>query len=664
MNPSSFPLLSQFLLFVFGIYLSFPTDWFSIGFGLALALVTLLYFAFQPPWYSRNLLIGSCFLLLGVGLGKIDQQLTEKHYSQFITTKGQNTFEFILEQRLRPTAYYDRYTIQIKKCNGQRTDGHLLLTVAKDSTQKPLDYGQAWKLSGRINPIAPPLNPGQFDYKSYLNSLGIYHQLKSTTLPTPMANPSTSIFLQSKARAIAALERSILTPPTKQLLNALVLGEKTALDREEMEGFAQAGLAHLLAISGLHIGLLMLLFRFLLWPLRLLPKGNLLLSLTVISLLWGYAFFVGASPSVLRAVTLFSAIQLGHVVQRKLPTAYLVLLSMVILLFASPRLILQLGFQLSYLAVFGILFLLPIFQLNISFPPFRWFWSLTLVSLAAQIAVAPLSIYHFQQFPALFLLSNWVVLPLIGAFLYLGFGSVIWLLFSPLPQVLVKLLDSSVYQLNLFVQWVNQQEAFFFSNLYLSKLCLLLCYLLLIGLLLGHYSKKSGWFYCNCSVALALFYSLWTGFPQKQDSLWLAHRYGSTLLVEKKQQQLFVYTNDSLAGKDFTLGQYQRYFGLKDKAILPLKNGYQLGQQQLLVIDGDWIKGYETSPATIILLCNNPKFNVERYLKKQRPQIVLIDGSNTPYYIERWKQTLTEEKIPYHVTAEQGAFNFNRETWE
>ena len=82
------------------------------------------------------------------------------------------------------------------------------------------------------------------------------------------------------------------------------------------------------------------------------------------------------------------------------------------------------------------------------------------------------------------------------------------------------------------------------------------------------------------------------------------------------------------------------------------------------MIDGAWIKGYETSPATIILLCNNPKFNLERYLKKQRPQIVLIDGSNTPYYIERWKQTLKEEKIPYHVTAEQGAFNFNRETWE
>ena len=103
--------------------------------------------------------------------------------------------------------------------------------------------------------------------------------MTSNNPPIPKKNQSTSVFLQSKARATAALERSDLNPSTKQLLNVLVLGEKTALDREAMEGFAQAGLAHILAISGLHIGLLMLLFRFLLWPLRLLPKGYLLLKL-------------------------------------------------------------------------------------------------------------------------------------------------------------------------------------------------------------------------------------------------------------------------------------------------------------------------------------------------------------------------------------------------
>ena len=156
MNPSSFPLLPQFLLFIFGIYLSFQTDGFSIGFGLALSLVTLLYFAFQPPWYSRNLLIGSCFLLLGIGLGKIDQRLTEKHYSRFISTKSPNTFIFRLEQRLRSSAYYHRYIIQIKKCNGQNADGHLLLKIVKDSIQNPLITVKYGRLVGKSIPLLLP----------------------------------------------------------------------------------------------------------------------------------------------------------------------------------------------------------------------------------------------------------------------------------------------------------------------------------------------------------------------------------------------------------------------------------------------------------------------------------------------------------------------------
>ena len=661
MNPSSFPLIPQFLLFILGIYLSFPTDWLFIRFSLGLALTTLLISIFLPPWHYKNLLIGSSFLILGYSLGKIDQKLPENHYSQYVLTAGENIFEFTLEQRLRSTVFYDRYIIEITKCNGRLAEGQLLFILPKDEHQNSLDFGQSWTASGKINPLAPPPNPGQFDYKNYLKNLGIYHQLKSTTSPTPLGESST-ILLQSKAFTTVALEESNLSSSTKQLLKALVLGDKTALDGDLREGFAQAGLAHLLAISGLHIGLLMLLFRFLLWPLQLLPKGKQMLSICVIIMLWAYAFFVGASPSVLRAVTLFSAIQLGYAVQRKLPTSYLVLLSMVILLFVSPRLLLQLGFQLSYLAVFGILFLLPIFELNIRFPPLRWFWRLTLVSIAAQIAVAPLSIYHFQQFPALFLLSNWVVLPLMASFLYIVFGSVIYLLFSPLPQGIVKMLDSSINLLNLFVQWINKQEAFFFDNLYLSELSLLLSYLLLIGLLLGYYYKKSAWFFFNCCTGIALFYSLWTGFPRKEDGLWLTHDDNNSLLVEKIQGRLFVYTHDRRAIEQTTLKHYQRYFGLNDMVIFPIKNSYQLGKQQLLIIDGNWIERFDFPPASIIMLCNNPKFNLARYLKKQAPEIVLIDGSNTTYYIERWKQSLLEEKIPFHVTTEQGAFNFNRGT--
>ena len=104
-----------------------------------------------------------------------------------------------------------------------------------------------------------------------------------------------------------------------------------------------------------------------------------------------------------------------------------------ILLFFEPSFIQQLGFQMSYLAVFGILFLSPLFAINIKNKVLRWFWQLTVVSLSALIAVAPLSIYHFNQFPSLFLLSNWVILPFMGLFLYVSLIALLWLLLSPLP---------------------------------------------------------------------------------------------------------------------------------------------------------------------------------------------------------------------------------------
>ena len=148
--------------------------------------------------------------------------------------------------------------------------------------------------------------------------------------------------------------------------------------------------------------------------------------------------------------------------QRKTPTAYLVLLSMAIILFFEPRFILQLGFQMSYLAVFGILFLHPLMQLKLKHKALQWFWNLTTVSLSAQIAVAPISIYHFHQFPGLFLLSNWAILPFIGLFLYVGLGCIIWLLFFALPPPLVYLLDGLVAKMNQLVFWIGAQENFIF----------------------------------------------------------------------------------------------------------------------------------------------------------------------------------------------------------
>ena len=337
---------------------------------------------------------------------------------------------------------------------------------------------------------------------------------------------------------------------------------------------------------------------------------------------------------------------------------------MAVLVFFSPRLILHLGFQLSYLAVFGILFIHPIFQLKIPFAPLRWFWNLTVVSLAAQIAVAPLSIYHFKQFPALFLLSNWVVLPLLGGFLYLGFASLIWLFIAPLPQVIIDALDIGVSQLNRFVIWINKQDAFFMNNLFMDEFSLVLSYLLLGGLLFWYYFRKEGGLYFCGTLLLGLMYSVFVGIPQNKQGVWLAPRFGATVLIEYQNNQLRFYSNDTLTKEDFMVKHYQNYIGGRSTEMLPLKNSYTINNAELVVVDGAWVESFKPVSVRYLLLRNNPKVNLERLLKKHSIKVVLIDGSNSPYYIARWKESLTHEKIAFHVTAEQGAYEFNLENEE
>lgn len=159
-------------------------------------------------------------------------------------------------------------------------------------------------------------------------------------------------------------------------------------------------------------------------------------------------------------------------------------------------------------------------------------------------------------------------------------------------------------------------------------------------------------------------YSVFVGIPQNKQGVWLAHRFGATVLIEHQNNQLRFYSNDTLTKEDFTVKHYQNYFGERSTEMLPLKNSYTINNAELLVVDGAWVESFKPVSVRYLLLRNNPKVNLERLLKKHSIKIVLIDGSNSPYYIARWKESLTHEKIAFHVTAEQGAYEFNLENEE
>ena len=661
MKPLSLPLVPYLLVFVLGVNFHYQEAFPYPLLVILLAVVILGYFSFKSPFYWHTPFWGIIFFYLGICTAEVDQLQSKKHYAKLDPTEI-NTIEIELQQRLRESENAYRFYAEITAINGKSTEGRILFQLEKDSLLTPLFLGDKLQVKDHLSPIRSSTTPKGFDYKEYLYSLSIYHQLRTTSSKVQFLSHSKKPLIKIKNHLLKKLNQSALKHSTKEILKTMLLGERSSLNANTMDQYAKAGVVHLFAISGLHIGLLMLLFQWLLRPLSYLPHGQLIRLIGVLALLWCYAFFVGASASVLRSVTLFSAYHIGMQSQRKTPTAYLVLLSMAILLFFQPRFILQLGFQMSYLAVFGILFIHPLMQLKFRYKALQWFWNLTTVSLAAQIAVAPISIYHFQQFPGLFLLSNWAILPFIGFFLYFGLGCIVWMLFFVLPKPIVLFLDGLVSKMNQLVFWIGGQEEFIFTSLVMDEFTLVLVYALLISIVIVLYQKKIQWLLlAGCCVAL-LQWHLYSSPAKAEKRFWIAHAYGETILVEKKGKSFTFHSNDPLDEHHFIVNHFTQNYSHSNWIIQPLFNGYVIGDKQLYIIEKDWPTELKLAPNAYYLLTNNPKINLERLVKKQNPKMIIIDGSNTAFYIERWEKTLKETNTAFYITTRMGAYELTAKT--
>ena len=297
-------------------------------------------------------------------------------------------------------------------------------------------------------------NPYEFDYKKYLEKKHIFRQVYLKTgnwhltgyrNNTPLLRAET---IRNKLLQIYR-DQEIGAQET-EILSALTLGYKRELDRETKRIFSSAGAMHVLAVSGLHVGILFFAFTFCFGFLQKQKIGRFIYVVLSISLLWCYAFITGLSPSILRACTMFSLIIIAGNINRRANIYNTLVASAFLLLLVNPNNLFEVGFQLSYMAVFGIVYLQPriagLWQVKNKVALF--FWNLICVSIAAQIATFPLSAYYFNQFPTYFLLSNIVVIPAAMLLIPLGLGL---LAFSKIPLLatsiafVVKWIIKSVY---------------------------------------------------------------------------------------------------------------------------------------------------------------------------------------------------------------------------
>ena len=383
--------------------------------------------------------------------------------------------------------------------------------VRKTDSLTMLNYGDQVMVSGMPYEIPSPKNPDEFNYSGYMRKQHIYDQqfvdiseIKRLGSSTP--NPVLAVGYKLRSYLQQRITQHMGQSAESAVFSALILGIKDHLDNELTKAYASAGAMHVLAVSGLHVGIVFLILNHLFKPLMRLKYGNWIVFCLHLVGLWSYALITGFSPSVLRAVTMFSIVTLAGTSSRSSNIYNTIAWSALMLLLVEPNFIFAVGFQLSYAAVLGIIYLQPKIY-NLWIPRYRlidWAWQITAVSIAAQLATFPLGLYYFHQFPSYFFISNLLVIPAVGFILHIGIA---FLLGSSIHEVIGHLiapvLEASLWMLNTIVDLAEKLPGSLIDWVYLSAGQTVLVYGLLLSLVLIYQYQNLRWLYLTCLLACA-----------------------------------------------------------------------------------------------------------------------------------------------------------------
>ena len=654
---------------ILGFYLNLPAA------GLVLP-GSILFFIFIFSYFrSRKLLFPDIFFGIAVyllfiffGISAVSLHNPLNHPEHYIHLAEEKQAPVIIEgnisEKLKPGLFQDKYIVTLHKYDYLPTNGKILLNISRDSLTPSYEMGQTIAAAGELLEINSPLNPYQFNYSLHMQKLGVYRQFNANNSEVLTIGKSEN-GLQAFAGSI---REGIITKLRTQkfgvdelaIIQALLLGQRQEISQEIYSNYAAAGVIHILAVSGLHVGIILLLLNKLFEPLERLKSGKMIKLLLLLFLLWGFALLAGLSPSVVRAVSMFSFVAVGMQLKRRTSVINTLFMSMLVLLLINPGFLRQVGFQLSYAAVFSIVLIQPhIYRIYKGESRIiKYFWGLLSVTIAAQMGVLPLSLYYFNQFPGLFFLSNLVILPFLG--LILGLGILVFILASinSLPAIIAELFGWMISTLNKFVAWAASNERFIFENIGFSLLLCLVSYLLIIAFIhLLKVPKPRSMIFLLLSVIIfqaALFYER---YKLVSEEFLIFHKSRNTVLANKQGDLLTIFHDLESPPRSYAfIKDYSTHRDIDHIVAKSPGNVMEWNSERILRIDNDGIYEIPGLDPNIILLTNSPRVNLERILQFHKPEIVIADGSNYPSFISQWKKTAEKMNFAFHATPIDGAF--------
>jgi competence protein ComEC len=543
----------------------------------------------------------------------------------------------------------------------------MLVQIPKTQVSSRIHIGSIIQIKGKVISNKKSLNPNQFDYSNYLTNKSIFAQIYAKTNSIKISDKmDKNIWYYSdhlRNKIINNLEKNNFSKNELHVVSALILGQQQNISKEILEDYQYAGAIHILSVSGLHVGFILLFITFLLKPLRKDKLGNTIRLLTIIISLWGFAILAGLSPSVVRSVTMFSFVAVGMYLKRSTNIFHTLLVSMFLILFFQPSFLFDVGFQLSYLSLFFILWLQPLIS-NLWDPKNKivsYFWDILTVSFAAQIGAFPLSIFYFHQFPGLFFVTNLIIIPFLILIMGLGVLVMVLAAFDFVPRITMQSLEFCLYFLNKIINWVASFEQFIIKDIPINWQTLFCLYLLIITVVVSFkkpsYPKIIVALFSLLLFQLTLLVTRWE--IQSQHEWIVFNSWKNTLITERNGDKVTVYGNNSLTDKiasNATLKSYLIANNSKVTEINKIQNLYYFKNKKIMVIDSFGIYSKEIKP-DIIILRQSPKINLERLIEINRPKLIVADASNYKTTILLWKSICIKKKIPFHATAEKGFYS-------
>lgn len=552
--------------------------------------------------------------------------------------------------------------------------GKIILYFNKDSLP-PLAYGTQLIFTRPLQEIKNAGNPGGFDYKRYSLFHGITHQVylkkdEFEILNRKNVNWLRQFVYSSRESVLQILRNNIKGHKELGLAEALLIGYKDDLEQSLVQSYTNTGVVHIIAVSGLHLGLIYWLLALVLKPLKKKRRTRWLSPVLVISGLWLFSLLAGAQPSILRSALMFTCIVIGESLSRKTSIYNTIAVSAFILLCINPYWLWDVGFQLSYAAVLSIvIFMRPIYNwFYIKNKLLDFFWKLNAITLAAQILTVPVSVYHFHQFPNLFILTNFLAVPLSSAILL---GEIFLCTLSFLPAVAIllgKLLSWLIWLMNTYIERIETLSFSLWDGLQITMLQAMLMILFVAAVSYWLLEKSTrglqlGLFFLLAFVALRS-YSFLQASQQQKIIVYNVSRKRAIDIVGGRQ---YFFVGDS----DLLNNEFSSNFHLKPSRILHrVKDTDSLpglsvqedcldyhGKRILLLDKPISFEQAGSKPAIdLLVISKNPKVYMKKLAAALDIRQVVFDGSVPAWKANYWKKDCDSLQIPWHDVTTKGAF--------